>query len=442
MNTDSSNYIVDNSNYQTRQSESYATNQDYSQILNINNLKSVRLIFIYLNTILLLYLSNIDSINQAEKEITNQIPTTAEASKPSTNFLQSIYQFLRFIIPGLWAIVIIVVIIPLIGQFFIAKSFQSTLPTTNSTDHSALVTPKKDIDWTQIEQEVYKSLQNARQGAEDYAAKELDAWVENLTERIDKNFLDWYFGYFNQKQIEYKSFFIGMSNNMGRWLNPNGKSTEESIAEIITEDFQTEFAKRVLRPQISQLRLERIATQTAKLFLKEAGANINQIPRNYQIAQADWNRYLEDLSINVVDSQGNKSSLTWKLIAGGESYVVFKPLITPLLPTIGSKIVAGLAGKAGAKIATKTGTVLAGKVGSVFLDATVGVGILLWDIWDNNHTANIEKPILRENLVDYLELVKDSLLSNPENGMMTIVDEIQRNIMQSLSIAKTLTIKH
>jgi hypothetical protein len=134
--------------------------------------------------------------------------------------------------------------------------------------------------------------------------------------------------------------------------------------------------------------------------------------------------------------------LTWKLIAGGESYVVFKPLITPLLPTIGSKIVAGLAGKAGAKIATKTGTVLAGKVGSVFLDATVGVGILLWDIWDNNHTANIEKPILRENLVDYLELVKDSLLSNPENGMMTIVDEIQRNIMQSLSIAKTLTIKH
>jgi hypothetical protein len=442
MNTDSSNYIVDNSNYQTRQSESYATNQDYSQILNINNLKSVRLIFIYLNTILLLYLSNIDSINQAEKEITNQIPTTAEASKPSTNFLQSIYQFLRFIIPGLWAIVIIVVIIPLIGQFFIAKSFQSTLPTTNSTDHSALVTPKKDIDWTQIEQEVYKSLQNARQGAEDYAAKELDAWVENLTERIDKNFLDWYFGYFNQKQIEYKSFFIGMSNNMGRWLNPNGKSTEESIAEIITEDFQTEFAKRVLRPQISQLRLERIATQSAKLFLKEAGANINQIPRNYQIAQADWNRYLEDLSINVVDSQGNKSSLTWKLIAGGESYVVFKPLITPLLPTIGSKIVAGLAGKAGAKIATKTGTVLAGKVGSVFLDATVGVGILLWDIWDNNHTANIEKPILRENLVDYLELVKDSLLSNPENGMMTIVDEIQRNIMQSLSIAKTLTIKH
>ena len=69
----------------------------------------------------------------------------------------------------------------------------------------------------------------------------------------------------------------------------------------------------------------------------------------------------------------------------------------------------------------------------------MGVGILLWDIWDNNHTASIEKPILRENLADYLQQVKGSLLTNSENGMMTVVDEMQRNIVQSLSLAESIT---
>ncbi|WP_375448825.1 hypothetical protein [uncultured Nostoc sp.] len=393
----------------------------------------------------IIYLCLISSCYQAynlfqEESVTTSETITKPIEKSQINQkpLSSILSYISLLVPWLWAIVIIVVIIPLIGEFFIAKSFQSPIASNNP----ALVTETKIADWKQVEKALYKGLEDARQGAETYASKELDVWVDDLTEQIDKSFLDWYFGYFNQKEIEYKAFFAGITANAAYWLNPNSQAPEVRIAEIITEDFQTEFAKRVLRPQISQLRLERITTQTAKKYLNEISLNISQYPKNQKIIQADWNRYLNDLSINIVDVEGKMSSLSWKALSGGGAYLMFKPVITPLLPLIGSKIMVKLAGKAGAKIAAKTGAILGGKVTSVFLDSSVGVGIILWDIWDNNHTASIEKPILRRNLVDYLQQVKDSLLTNPENGIMTVVDEMQRNLVQSLSLTESLTSNH
>ncbi len=103
-----------------------------------------------------------------------------------------------------------------------------------------------------------------------------------------------------------------------------------------------------------------------------------------------------------------------------------------MIPTISSKVVAKLAGKAGAKVATKTGGVIATKIGSAFLDTTIGVGIIVWDVWDIHHTANIEKPILKANLASYLQEVKNSLVNNPETGIMATIDKIQGTIIDSL----------
>jgi hypothetical protein len=149
--------------------------------------------------------------------------------------------------------------------------------------------------------------------------------------------------------------------------------------------------------------------------------NINKIAVNYKITQADWNRYLSDIAITINDNEGKISNLSLKVLAGGGSYLALKPLVAPLVLKVGRKVLAKLASKAGAKIATKTGAVVAGKVGTLFLDATVGVGIIIWDVWENNHTANIEKPILHDNIATYLQELKNSLLNNSENGIMTVM---------------------
>jgi hypothetical protein len=93
-----------------------------------------------------------------------------------------------------------------------------------------------------------------------------------------------------------------------------------------------------------------------------------------------------------------------------------------------------MAGKTGAKIAAKTGASLAGKIGAELLDPIVGIGILLWDVWDYNRTVAIDRPILRENIADYLEEMKLSILANPENGIMTAVDKIEGEILESIEL--------
>lgn len=226
---------------------------------------------------------------------------------------------------------------------------------------------------------------------------------------------------------------------MARWLNPNSQEPAERIAEVITEDFQTEFAKRVLRPQIAQLQLDRITEQTIKHYLNELSLSINRIPVQQNIPKADWEMYLSQISLTAKDANGTAVSLPMKALIGASAYTLAKPLIAPLIPVVGSKVVAILGGKLGAKIAAKSGAVLAGKIGSTFLDATVGVGIILWDIWDVNHTASIEKPVLRSNLVDYLETVSKSLLDNPETGIMTAIDRIEEKILEGTQVARTIT---
>ncbi|MGF1494441.1 MAG: hypothetical protein ACFBSC_18755 [Microcoleaceae cyanobacterium] len=331
---------------------------------------------------------------------------------------------------------IVLVIVPLVGQFFISRAF---VPEPRQTDSVQTVVVQPAVDWMVVDQAIAQSLRTAHSTAEDYAAQQLDQWTTELMQRVDDSFLDWYFGYFNQKKIEFKSVFVQLSSGLANRLNPDLPTPSERVAEAITGDFQAEFAKRVLRPQIAQLQLEHLTQDTVKQYLDELTVNLNSIPITYQIAPADWQRYLNDVAISVRDTEGNISNLSLKVLMGGGAYLAVKPLVAPLLLKVGSNLTAKLAGKAGAKIAMKTGASLTGKMAAGLLDCTIGIGILLWDVWDTHHTATIEKPILRDTIADYLEQVEISVLNDPETGVMSAINQIEHRIVQSLDVMPSVS---
>jgi hypothetical protein len=347
-------------------------------------------------------------------------------------------QVIRSISPLIWAIVIFVVIVPLVGQLFINQAFSSASVNSNSQPPQTIVV-QPSINWQKVDEVVAQALTTAHEQAEQFASEKLDLWIDDLIGRVDDNFIEWYFGYFNQKQIEFKSVFVQLSSGVANLVNPELPSPSEKVAEVITQDFQEEFAKRVLRPQIAQLQLERLTQQTVKQYLQELSGNLNQIPLSYQIPQADWNRYLSDIALSIFDTEGEVSTLSLKVLVGGSAYLAVKPLVAPLVLKVGSKVAANFAGKAGAKIALKTGASLTGKMAAGLLDCTVGVGILLWDLWDTYHTANIEKPILRGTILEYLEEVKASILDNPETGIMTAIEQIESKIIESLDFSDPIS---
>lgn len=379
--------------------------------------------------------------------IPSQNPATPQP-EPENN-LDKFFRISKRISPYIWAIVIAVVLIPAIGNWFIVQAFSEELPQPPATEirvtdiqssSGKAALQASELDWAKFESLAKDKLRNARVKTEAFARTELDQWADDLTQRLDNSFLDWYFRYFHQKQLQYQSFFAGISGKFSQWLDPSKPSVEEKIAEEITAEFQEEFAKRVLVPRISEYQLENIAIRTAKEYIKQLGQEFNQVPIESGVSAAEWNRYLQDVSVSIPGTIGNPLDLPLKQITTAGAYVAFKPLISPFIPKVGSAVAAKLATKAGAKIATKTGGMLAAKLGGTLLDAGVGAGIIIWDIWDTHHTANIEKPILRQNLVEYIDQVEESILENPNNGIMTVLDKIDQTILQSIHITRDLNV--
>ena len=57
---------------------------------------------------------------------------------------------------------------------------------------------------------------------------------------------------------------------------------------------------------------------------------------------------------------------------------------------------------------------------------------MAWDIWDNYHTAQVEKPIMREAILEYLQEVKMALLYNPQDSIMSAIYNFEGGIFENI----------
>jgi hypothetical protein len=390
--------------------------------------------------------SAIATTNTTKNQPTNRTPThqsqqQVETQKVTyidkTHRLQAWSQLIQSITPFIWVVVILMVIIPLLGRAFIAGS-ATEKPTdlaNKSREEVVIVTPPNS---SQLDQAMLTALQSAHHKAEIFASQELDEWVDELMSRVDNSFLDWYFDYFNQKKMEFSAPFVWLSSAVSHKINTNNPPASQAVAEKLTQDFQAEFAKRVLRPRIAQIELERITRDTINVYVNKLGNNIAQIQSRYQIPQGQWERYLDDIAVTIADIEGAISNLSMKVLVGGSSYLLAKAMI-PAVTKIGSKVVVSLAGKASAKMAAKTGGAVAGQLGLQFLDPIVAAGILIWDVWDYHHTVQVDRPVLREVILNYLTEVKASLLENHNNSVMSAIYQLEGNITKSLQSTAHVT---
>lgn len=373
-----------------------------------------------------------ESVNESGKTQPKQPITAAKATyTEKTSRIQAWSEFIKTVTPFIWVAVILIVIIPLIGRGFIAGSLSGDSRDTGNRGGDVVVIDRPIADPSKIDRAIATAITDAHTQAERFASEQLDEWVDELMTRVDGSFLDWYFDYFNQKKMEFSTPFIWLSSAAARWIDTNNPPPSQAVAEKLTEEFQTEFAKRVLRPKIAQLELERITRDSINQYVTELGNNISNVQSTYKIPQGEWERYLEDIAITINDTEGNVSNLSLKVLAGGSSYLVAKAML-PVVTKIGSKVAASFAGKATAKMAAKTGSAIAGQLGAQLLDPIVAVGIIIWDVWDYKHTVQVDRPVLRAAILDYLQEVKASLLGNPENGIMAAIAQLESGILKSV----------
>ncbi|HIK38574.1 MAG: hypothetical protein NZ901_04015 [Geminocystis sp.] len=358
------------------------------------------------------------SQKNTEEKSSYEPPENPNKITAKAEYLRAIADVLRAFTPYVWLAVIILVIVPIIGQITVANSFKA--PPSKPAKEILIETRK--IDWEKVDEAVRNSVKVAYKNTERYAAGKLDDWFEYLEKKINPSFLDWYFSYWNQKRIEYRGLLALGRAGISKILGKSEKDINTQVAEEITADFQREFAKRVLSPETAQLKIERITQQTVEYYLEQVKNAIDNVKAEFKIPQEEWDRYLRDLAVTTY-YVGSVSNTPSKLFVGASASLLVKSL-----SAAGGKITA----KLGTKIATKTGGKLAAKMAFYALDAAIGFGILLWDFWDVYHNAQVERPILEKNLMEYLQELKYQLLRAPNIGIMSVIDRIQEELFSHL----------
>ncbi len=338
-----------------------------------------------------------------------------------TNRLYAWGHLLRSVGKLLWVIVAIIVLVAL-GKMFL---FKSTAP----FNWKRAVTQKviQEVDWNKVNQEVERSLKKARMELELSVAKQLDNWIDANMQRVDNDFLDWYFGYWTQQQIGLKSLLY----EVWHWVDGDSPTA----AEKITLDVQQEFANRVLRPQIAQLEIERIIRNSMSAYTTKVRNLFDRIPTEYKIQPADWERYIGDISVMVKNTEADRqTSFPLKALVGATAggAVVMLRTLGPVINRIGARVTAKFAGKAATKMASKTGGKVAAKVGGKFAGTIIAIGIIIWDVWDHYETRKKALPVLRKNINDYFVEVKYSILHDSVYGIMPIVYELELQIVKQL----------
>jgi hypothetical protein len=343
------------------------------------------------------------------------------ANSTATESPSKLSQFIRSFSPIIWALVIAIVIVPLAGRFVIAKSF---IPAAGSISLHQELSVAMPAHLDRLDQAIVNAIQSAHQSARAYAESELNAWLVELNPRVD-SFLDWYFDYFTQKKLEVSAPVIWLKAAAGKAIGIQKNTPSEAVNAQLTKSFQKEFTKRVLVPQVAQLRLEVITTAAAERFIVDLSQQVKQIQGKYKIPQGQWERYLDTFATTISDTEGNLSNLSLKTLVGGTGYWATKPLVLKSLGKVGSKISTKFTASATAKLAAKTGTSVAAELGTSLIDPIVGVGILIWDLWDYQHTVEIDRPLLQSNINNYLQSMERSLLDNPETGIMAAINQLE-----------------
>ncbi len=328
----------------------------------------------------------------------------------------------KILLNSIW-ICIIILILAAVGRYVVMKQ-DIKEPLEPVVREKPVEAP---VAWDAVDQAVVAALADARKSAEEFGGDRLDAWLGELMGRVDTDFLDWYFSYWTQQVFGLKA--------LGQMGVHYFFETQPTAAEALTRDIQEEFTKRVLRPQLAELELERIVRETVSHYVACLRSNLEVIPSKYFIPSADWDRYIDGMVLTASNTDADREvPLTLKTVvtAGSGGAVLLTAKMNALVGKLSGKVMAKSAGKAASQMAVKTGGKVAAKAGGKFFGIIVGVGVIAWDVWDHTATKKENWPILRQSLAGYFHSLKDILLNDPEEGMTAAFDDLEKQVAASL----------
>lgn len=327
---------------------------------------------------------------------------------------------------------ILVVILPFLGSALSDYSWSQRKPLPDTIIQPEIVPLTVIIESDSVTRESDKkvndrtlvALTEAYELAEEFATNDLDNWVRELEGRVDNDFLNWYFDYFNQKRREILALVRGV--------------TGQNISQKEFQDFNQEFGSRVVSPEDIELRLEILTSEVTNLYANELNKKLTYAQKDLKLSSQKWEKYLASISNQVAKRDPiSGSALAGVSLTGG--YVLADALLSgtisaffegqavrllePLIVGLGPEAVSILGLGAGGAI----------KFAGKFAGPVIGGLMIAYDVGSYAHKVNQEKPVLRERIVADLQILKRSALADATVRIKQLDSSLRKSI-NSISI--------
>jgi hypothetical protein len=298
----------------------------------------------------------------------------------------------------------------------------------------------KSIDLSALTPELRRAVESARAEGLQHARSELDKLHAVAMNKVDGDFLEWYFGYWTQQRLA-----LSYALDTGKSWVVGGDAGKE-----LQEDIAREFGLRVMAAPVLDDELQRIGRQSVAVFVTTLQDHLQSIPKQYEIPPAQWDSYLESISTMVSQTEGSRSvPLTLKafstgvVLSGAGVVTAMAPLVTAQFArtavlagsTRASGAIAGgvarQAARAISRQAAARGTAVAAGSWGTIAGAAAVVGLIAWEVWDHSSTVAENRPLLRNNIDHSLRLYEASLLE-PAGMIGAILYDLESKIATNI----------
>lgn len=304
------------------------------------------------------------------------------------------------------------------------------------------------VDLSRLTPEIRQAVERSRSDGLQHARAELDSLHAEMMRKVDSSLLDWYFGYWTQQRLGLTYAYTSGKT----WLTGFVTDTDpEAASKVLQEEIAREFELRVVPGPVLEQHLQRIAQQSVAVFVQSLQGHLQDIPRRYQVPPAQWDSYLEGITLIISGAEASRSvPVTLKALSAGvvlsgiSVTAALAPYVTAQFTQ--SMAVAGaarasgaLAGSVGRRAATTLSRQVAarglatgaGSWGGALTGGVALVALVAWEAWDHKSTVAENRPLLRNNIDQFLRLYETGLLE--PHGMLggilhTLESQIATNI--------------
>lgn len=275
----------------------------------------------------------------------------------------------------------------------------------------------------------------AQSEAEIYARAAMQKWMLRVRENTENEFLPWYSSYWAQQWIGFKA----------GWYEMNREDDEAPVGDYLVGYLQEKFYALVLEPAGMEANPQTITEQAASIFIRLLSEQLQCVPKMHTVSLRSLQKKLEQMPLIKLSGGRSDSASLFQLFEHNSLVGVpaYDRLIAQAnsieqqessspnnerLQMVAKESVARLVAQLPVRAGGSAVATVVGEAMGLFISA----GVAAWSVASHNQEKPAIESRLREALRAGLDDMWETLMEDPELGVLSPVNHMSEQIETGL----------